>query len=294
KPGAPAEIRGPYKPIATNVPALRVCEFMPRLARVANRYCLIRSLTHHSVDHDEAMQIVMTGDPNPDQKATGDTPYSCAVLAKVRRAARRVPSYVFINSNYERRHRAGGFLGQAYAPLRTGTDEGYPSEPVYGVSGLDPTAGVSADRLLGRSRLLASLDPSEAQVGRSPAGQDFRRLQERAWDIVTGPAAQRAFDLGREPGKVRGRYGRHPPGQHLVQARRLIEAGVRLVSVVAWMGTSPHDKRNNLQTWDMHGGPELGSMFGNGTLGLGWALPCLDEAVSALLEDLELRGLLDT
>ena len=68
----------------------------------------------------------------------------------------------------------------------------------------------------------------------------------------------------------------------------------RLVSVVAWMGTSPHDKKNNLQTWDMHGGQELGSIFGNGTLGLGWALPCLDQAVSALLEDLELRGLLES
>jgi hypothetical protein len=93
---------------------------------------------------------------------------------------------------------------------------------------------------------------------------------------------------------VRDRYGRHPLGQHLAQARRLIEAGVRLVSVVAWMGTSPHDNRNNLQTWDMHGGPALGSMFGNGTLGLGWALPCLDQAVSALVEDLDLRGLLET
>src|SRR5262249_60282039 len=85
-----------------------------------------------------------------------------------------------------------------------------------------------------------------------------------------------------------------PVGQVRGQARRLIEAGVRLVTVVAWMGTSPHDKINNLQTWDMHGGPALGSMFGNGTLGLGWALPCLDDAVSALLEDLEIRGLLET
>src|SRR5262249_5219153 len=123
---------------------------------------------------------------------------------------------------------------------------------------------------------------------------DFRRFQEQAFRLVAGPEAQRAFDLEREPGNVRDRYGRHPLGQHLVQARRLIEAGTRLVTVVAWMGTSPHDNRNNLQTWDMHGGPALGSMFGTGTLGLGWALPCLDEAVSALLEDLELRGLLQS
>jgi hypothetical protein len=141
---------------------------------------------------------------------------------------------------------------------------------------------------------LASLDPPQGLVGRSAARREFQRLQDRAWDLVSSEAAQRAFDLEREPTRVRDRFGRHPLGQHLVQARRLIEAGVRLVSVVAWMGTSPHDSRNNLQTWDMHGGPALGSMFGNGSLGLGWALPCLDEAVSALLEDLEMRGLLES
>jgi hypothetical protein len=240
------------------------------------------------------MHIAMTGNSRPDKSASDDTPYFGSVLAKLRPATRPVPSYVFINSNYEPRHRTGGFLGQAYAPLRTGTDEGYPSEPVYDVTVFDPAEGVPGERLAARSRLLASLDPPEIPVGRSAAGQDFRRLQERAWDLVSGPEAQRAFDLEREPCKLRDRYGRHPLGQHLAQARRLIEAGVRLVSVVAWTGTSPHDKRNNLETWDMHGGPALGSIFGNGTLGLGWALPCLDEAVSALLEDLELRGLLES
>ncbi len=216
------------------------------------------------------------------------------MLAKLRPATRPVPSYVFINSNYEPRHLTGGFLGQAYAPLRIGTDEGYPSQPLYEVTAFNPTDGVSADRLVARSRLLTSLDPPELPGERSTTGQDFRRLQELAWDLVSGPEAQRAFDLEREPCQVRDRYGRHPLGQHLAQARRLIEAGVRLVTVVAWMGTSPHDNRNNLQTWDMHGGPALGSMFGTGTLGLGWALPCLDQAVSSLLEDLEQRGLLES
>jgi hypothetical protein len=165
---------------------------------------------------------------------------------------------------------------------------------VYGVTAFDPAEGVSKERLLVRSRLLSSLDVPEFPPGRNEVAQDFRSLQKRAWDLVTAPEARRAFDLGREPGKVRDRYGRHPLGQHLVQARRLIEAGVRLVSVVAWMGTSPHDQKSNLQTWDMHGGQELGSIFGTGTLGLGWALPCMDEAVSALLEDLEQRGLLES
>jgi hypothetical protein len=294
KPGAPAEIRGPYQPIATKVPGLRVGELLPRLARLADRFCLIRSLTHHSVDHSEAMHFAMTGNSRPDPSHVDDTPYFGSVLAKLRPATRPVPSYVFINTNYEARHRTGGFLGHAYGPLRTGTDEGYPSEPVYGVTAFDPAEGVSERRLAARSRLLSSLDVSPTPAGRRTGPQDFRRLQERAWDLVTAPEARRAFDLEREPAPVRDRYGRHPLGQHLVQARRLIEAGVRLVSVVAWMGTSPYDRKNNLQTWDMHGGPELGSMFGTGTLGLGWALPCLDEAVSALLEDLELRGLLES
>jgi hypothetical protein len=293
KPGAPEEIRGPYKPIATSVPGLRVCELLPRLARVADRCCLIRSLTHHSVDHSEAMHFAMTGNSRPDPGHVDDTPYFGSVLAKLRPTTRAVPPYVFINTNYEARHRTGGFLGGAYGPLRTGTDEGYPSEPVYRVTAFDPAEGVSQARLVARCRLLPSLDRPDSPVGRSEAAQDFRRLRERAWDLVTAPAARQAFDLEREPDKRRDRYGRHPLGQHLLQARRLIEAGVRLVSVVAWMGTSPHDKKNNLQTWDMHGGPELGSMFGSGTLGLGWALPCLDQAVSALLEDLELRGLLE-
>jgi hypothetical protein len=294
KPGAVEGVRGPYKPIATNVPGLRTGELLPRLARLADRYCLIRSLRHHSVDHNEAMHMVMTGNPKMDQGGTDDTPYYGSVVAKLRPAKRPVPAYVFINSNYEPRHRTGGYLGQAFAPLRTGTDEGYPSEPVYGVPALDLAEGVSADRLRARCRLLASLDLPQTPVAQSSVGQDFRRLQERAWELVSGPAAHRAFDLDREPGKVRDRYGRHPLGQHLLQARRLIEAGVRLVSVVAWMGRSPHDNKNNLQTWDMHGGDQLGSIFGNGTLGLGWALPCLDEAVSALLEDLDQRGLLES
>jgi hypothetical protein len=94
---------------------------------------------------------------------------------------------------------------------------------------------------------------------------------------------------------LRDRYGRHPLGQNLLMARRLIEAGVRLVSVTAWTGTPPGERFRNVQTWDMHGeGPGLGSIFGHTAFGLGWALPNLDQGVSALLEDLESRGLLES
>src|SRR5262249_36596276 len=121
------------------------------------------------------------------------------------------------------------------------------------------------------------------------------RFRERALDLVTGPEARRAFDLDHEPMRLRDRYGRHPIGQNLLMARRLVEAGVRLGSVAAWCGTPPGERFRNVQTWDMHGdGAGLGSIFGTTAFGLGWALPNLDQAVSALLEDLEVRGLLDS
>ena len=110
-------------------------------------------------------------------------------------------------------------------------------------------------------------------------------------DLVTGPQARRAFQLEHEPARVRDRYGRHPLGQNLLLARRLIEAGVRLVSVTAWTGTPPGETFRNVITWDMHGGV-MGNIFGGGQYGLGWALPRMDQAVSGLVEDLEERGLL--
>ena len=127
--------------------------------------------------------------------------------------------------------------------------------------------------------------------GSSPA--TLARFRERALDLLEGSQARRAFDIDREHPRVRDRYGRHPLGQNLLLARRLIEAGVRLVNVVGWCGLAPGDKFLSLETWDMHGNAGI-DIFGNGWNGLGWALPCCDQAVSALLEDLDQRGLLDS
>src|SRR5439155_21966057 len=169
--------------------------------------------------------------------------------------------------------------------LRIGTDLDNPSAANFRVTAFDPPQEISQERLKQRWELLNTLDASDTKL---------RRFQERALQLVTGPEARRAFDLEREPVILRDRYGRHPLGQNLLLARRLIEAGVRLVNVTAWGGTPPGEKFRNVQTWDMHGdGAGLGSMFGTGAFGLGWALPNLDQAVSALLEDLELRGRLD-
>jgi hypothetical protein len=285
KPGAPEGIRGPYKPIATAVPGLRVGELLPRLAALANRYCLVRSMTHGNGGHDGGMHVCMTGHSSP----PADTPYFGAVMARLRPSTRNVPSYVWLQNlagDVQPRYLTGGFLGPAYSPLRVGTDLDNPSAPNFRVRAFDPPRDVPEGRLKQRFDLLNSLDGSRGPM---------RRFQERAVDLVTGPAARRAFALEREPGKVRDRYGRHPLGQNLLLARRLIEAGTRLVSVTAWAGTPPGEKFRNVQTWDMHGdGAGLGSIFGKGAYGLSWALPNLDQAVSALLEDLSVRGLLES
>src|SRR5439155_8867743 len=165
-----------------------------------------------------------------------------------------------------------------------GTDLDNPSAPNFRVTAFDPPPDGSQARLRQRWDLLNALDASKGGM---------RRFQERAVSLVAGPEARRALDLDHEPAPVRDRYGRHPLGQNLLLARRLIEAGVRLVNVTAWAGTPPGEKFRNVQTWDMHGdGAGLGSIFGTGAYGLGWALPNVDQAVSALLEDLETRGLL--
>jgi uncharacterized protein (DUF1501 family) len=285
RPDAPEDIRGPYRPIATNVPGIRVAELLPRLARLADRYCLVRSMTHSNGGHDGGMHVCMTGHSAPKES----TPYFGSVMAKLRPATRNVPSYVWVQNlagDVQPRYLTGGFLGAAYSPLRVGTDLDTPAAPGFRFTAFDPAQGVPCERLLRREQLLASVAPDYGSM---------RRFQERAVDLVTGPEARKAFDLEQEPARVRDRYGRWPLGQNLLLARRLIEAGVRLVSVTAWTGVPPGQKFRNVQTWDMHGtGAGLDGIFSTGHFGLGWALPRLDEAVAALLEDLETRGLLET
>jgi hypothetical protein len=294
KPEAPQDVRGPYKPIATKVPGVQIGEFFPRLAKLADRYCIVRSMSHGNGGHDGGMHVCMTGHSNPVET----TPYYGSVMARLRPSTRNIPSYVWIQNlagDVQPRYLTGGFLGAAYSPLRVGTDLDTPAAPGFRMRAFDPHADVPTKRLLERSKLLANVEKSRRAVVSPAAGTALSRFRERAVDLVTGPEARRAFDLEREPASIRDRYGRYPLGQNLLMARRLVEAGVRLVSVTAWTGLPPGEKFRNVQTWDMHGnGAGLGSIFGTGHFGLGWALPRVDEAVAALLEDLELRGLLES
>jgi hypothetical protein len=292
KPPAGEDTRGPFRPIPTRVPGMQVCELLPRLAALSDRFALLRSLTQPSADHHDGMHIFLSGRSTPPP----DAPYFGSIVAKLRPATRNIPSYVWLqNMEYDAgpRYQSGGFLGPACAPLRVGTYLDNPSAPGFRVNAFDPQPELSNDRFQDRRRLLKVLDVPDSPRSADHPGQSLDRFRERAFDLVTGPEARRAFDLDREPQAVRDRYGRHPLGQNLLLARRLIEAGVRLVSIHAWTGVAPGAKLVTVNIWDAHGGIDyIGNSFGTGTYGLRFILPRLDQAVSALLEDLGQRGLL--
>jgi len=291
KPEAPVEIRGPYKPIATASPGIQIGELMPRMARLSERYSIIRSMSHRQAEHTKANSMMLSGNSNPPV----DAPSFGAVLAKLRPAQRNVPSYAWLQKfgggamPPDAAYLSGGYLGAAYAPVTVGTKDHTedPSAPGFRVKALDTPNDIPNERLHTRQQLLQDLDPTQPGTH----GGSFRRMQDRAFELITGPEARKAFDLNQEPAKVRERYGMHPLGQHLLLARRLVEAGVRLVGVVAWTGLKPGEKFLSVETWDMHGNG--GPIFGDNWNGLPFALPRFDQAASALLEDLKERGLLE-
>ncbi|MBI3862857.1 MAG: DUF1501 domain-containing protein [Planctomycetia bacterium] len=293
KPAAPAEIRGPYQPIATPVPGIRVGELLPRLAALADRYCLVRSMTHGNPNHDGGTHVALTGRSQP----APDSPYFGSVVARFRPSQVNLPSYVWLQNldvDVQPRFRTAGFLGNACAPLCLGEYDDNPSSASFRMTAFDPPADVSRNRLSARQQLLGGLAPFTGRE--APTIDGFQRFQERAFDLVEGPAARAAFDLNAEPAAVRDRYGRMPLGQNLLLARRLIEAGTRLVTVNAWPGYPEKDKYPHFtQGWDMHGAAvQKCGIFSTGQFGLGFALPVFDQALSALLEDLDQRGLLET
>lgn len=291
KPTATEEIRGAFQPIQTTVPGFQICEKLPLLAERADRYAVVRSLTTSDGGHDGAMHICMTGHKVP----TDQTPYFGSVVSKLAPTEHNLPSYVWVQNlagDVRPWYLTGGALGMAHSPLRVGNDLENPAKPGFRFTAFDPPAEVTTDRQSQRFQLLRALDePLQKAAG----PQVFQQFQTRAQALLTGHTARHAFDVEQEPMAVRDRYGRHPLGQNLLLARRLVESGVRLVTVVAWTGVPEGEAFRNVQTWDMHGVlyPAGDTLFGNSSFGLGWALPRVDQGVSALLDDLEQRGLLD-
>jgi len=295
KPDAPAEIRGPYKPIATTVPGMRISELHPRMAKLTKDFCLIRSMTHpgNISNHFDAMHNCLSGQSDAPQ----DSPYMGSVLSKVRPSQKNVASYVwlikcigdpvFCAPNIG----TGGSLGSPYAPLFVGNAASNPSTPGFKapdslLSNETPT------RMHGRRQLL-----DELGQGGGDRRRDWQELQHRGFELSNSDGPRKAFDMDQEDPRVRDRYGRHPLGQNLLLARRLVESGVGFVTVNGWVGTAPGEKLGGppSSSWDMHGSNMgMGDAFGTGSYGMGFCLPRLDEALSALITDLKDRGLLDS
>jgi hypothetical protein len=298
KPDAPDSIRGPYKPVATAVPGMRISELHTRLPAHANEFALIRSMTHvgNISNHFDAMHHLLSGQ----SMAPADSPYLGSILSKVRPSQRDIANYVwlircigdpvFCAPNIGN----AGHLGAQHIPLFVGSANNHPAMPGFRAPEELQTT-LPPERLLARRQLLddfAAANPAEG----NRTTRDWTDIQHRAFELASGEGARRVFEVHREPQRVRERYGMHPLGQNLLLARRLVEAGVGFVTVNGWTGPSPGQTGGGppASSWDMHGSNMgMGSAFGSGSYGMGWCLPCLDEGLSALFTDLRERGLME-
>jgi hypothetical protein len=304
KPGAPPEIRGEFKPRATNVPGIQVTEHLPRLARCADQYAIIRSLSHGDSSHGSAGHAMLTGRLPKVQGEVGPTaddfPHYGATLAHLRPPSGVVAPFVSLpwmistSTNIVPGQNAS-FLGRALDPLRLET-------PSNGTLNFAPPLsllpeGVSAERLQARQVLRDHLE-SHDHLDRNPVARDMGRLYRRAFRFLDSPETTRAFRLDQEPAKVRERYGMNVFGQSLLLARRLVEVGVPMITVYWPDRKEPEAFINNgvkdsvaVPAWDTHG-RKVGNTPNFPAL-RERLLPALDLASAALLEDLRARGLLD-
>ncbi|HYH64699.1 MAG TPA: DUF1501 domain-containing protein [Urbifossiella sp.] len=289
KPDAPADIRGPFRPIATSVPGVRFSELLPRTAAQAHRLAVVRSLSTRDDNHDVSGYWLLTGYPygpgSARQIKPSDWPYFGSVLRMLKPSERLpaltsvwLPDLMRLNDSVTPAGQTAGFLGKLWEPTRFVGD---PAAADYHIEGLTLQADLAA-RAGGRRDLLAGLNRGFDGRGRNEPVEAWDRLAHHALDLVTSGAARAAFDLSKEPAALRDRYGRHTWGQSCLLARRLVEAGVRLVHV-NWP-RDPGDSAVDNPLWDTHAQ--------NADRLQDSLCPMFDVSFAALLDDLAERGLL--
>jgi hypothetical protein len=284
KPDAPAEYRGEFGVMRSSVPGVVLSDMLPRCARMMHKWSIIRSLYHHDAGHSSGDQICFTGynaGPNPDQNIMP----SCGsiVSRQLGHVMPHLPAYVMIPRMVPGTGPA--YLGVAHKPFETQADPANPGP--FQVPNFTFPSGITLEQVGSRRQLLSGFDNLRRDLDNTGQLGALDRYNQQAWDILTSRAARDAFDLDQEPAHVRDRYGFMPsfnPGaanrcgapawsQRILLARRLVEAGVRLVTV-------------DLRWWDTH-------VLGFDSLRRGF-LPRFDQAYPALIEDLDQRGLLES
>jgi hypothetical protein len=285
KPDAPAEVRGKYAPISTNVPGIQICEHFPLMARMIDKVALIRSLYYRTGStHENGQRWMMTGH---DFNADSMKPHCGSVISRMFGQKSELPANVILpgpigNTGAGPLHgQTAAYLGSAHEPFFLNSD---PALPNFKVGDLEVPKDVSQFRLDARQKLLAQIDQLQRRT-ETRSTQMHDSAYQRAFRLLTSPKAKEALDLGKESDKTRDRYGRNTFGQSCLLARRLIEAGVRFATV------NHFDTVFNLTCWDMHAD---GGGLNNTYLDYERMLcPQFDLAFTALIEDLQQRGLLE-
>jgi hypothetical protein len=274
KPDAPSDIAGPVKPIRTSADGIRIGELLPKMAQQAHHYVLVRSAHHDSDVHGNGAHANQTGLP---KQPNLENPNMGSVVDRFSQSRGPLPQFVTVgpvltDAPVLPTGQEGGFLGNAHQPFRI-TD---PLAPVEKQPSLSPPSGITVDRLLRRDALYRGIDRFQRAV-ETDSTRGYDTAYERALALTTSPSAKEAFDLQREPAPLRERYGKTTFGQGCLLARRLVEAGVRYVQV-NWAGHPIND-----DGFDNHS-DNLNRLKDH-------QLPKLDQALSALIEDLAQRGL---
>jgi uncharacterized protein DUF1501 len=287
KPNAPGDIRGPFSPISTSAPGVQICEHFQGLSKWMHKVCLIRSLAHDDPAHLSSAHATLTGNLAPvirsdaEPPSHRDSPHLGSVIAKLRPTS-HLPTFVTVPWICSHPAAPGGkapgqnagWLGNRYSPFLINGD---PSSPAWTIPELTLLDSVSRDRLEARRDLLRQVDAARVGLDLAGAMTETDALRQQLFDLLSSSSVRRAFDLSQEPEGVRDRYGRNIHGQCVLLARRLVEQGVPIVSV-NW--------HNDGKTfWDTHG-----NNFNRLKDDL---IPPADQALSALLTDLDERRLLD-
>ena len=267
KPNAPVDIRGEFESVQTNVPGVQICEHLPMLARRADKYAIIRGITHNVADHGLAKKYLLTGNK---ASQTVTYPEYGSVVSHEFPSAGDLPTYVSIDESFV----GPGYLGSRYSPLTANKPKhGVP----YSVRGVTLDDGLTVEKYKSQKALLDDLDTAFRgfeDLDDQVRGMD--RFQEQAYDIISAPRTRRAFDLSQERNSEADRFGKHEFGQSLLLAARLIEAGVHFVTVRLRPAEFDFDThRENFSR-------------------LRTLLPPFDRGLAALLDRLEERGLLPT